>query len=229
MKAVILAAGKGQRLGSITESCPKPMIEVKGKPVLEHNIDMCRGAGIKDIYINLHHLPEYIRDYFGDGSKHGLNINYNYEPELLGTAGALIPFRDFLKGEPFFVIYGDNYIPVNLLEIKSFNDKKKADVTILFHWRDNVSSSGIANFDKNDQINRFIEKPIGTHKNGNWVNAGIYYFQRSDVLEQINLLDDFGFNVFPRLLKQDYNVFGLKSSKDLIAIDTPELLKKYKN
>ncbi len=76
MKAVILAAGKGERLGEITNSLPKPMIEIDQKPILEHNIIMCRDNGINDIIINLHHLPHIIKDYFGNGSNWGVKIEY---------------------------------------------------------------------------------------------------------------------------------------------------------
>jgi len=224
MKAIILAAGKGERLGVVTKKLPKPMIEIHGKPVLEHNLNMCRNAGIEDICINLHHLPYKIRDYFGDGSKYGLNITYNHETQLLGTAGALLPFHEILNEEPFFVIYGDNYMNFDLLDVKSYNDKKKADITVLFHWQNNISSGGIASFDKQDRVNKFIEKPSSYPKKGDWVNAGIYYIEKGDIFEYINPFDDFGFNVFPRLLENNYNIYGLKSNKNLIAIDTPELL-----
>ena len=74
MKAIILAAGKGSRLGSITSNFPKPMICYKGKPILEHNIELCKTYGIKDIYINLHHHPEHVTSYFGNGENWGVNI-----------------------------------------------------------------------------------------------------------------------------------------------------------
>ncbi len=89
MKAVILAAGKGERLSEITQSIPKPMIEFKGKPLLQHNIELCKRYGIEDIFINLHHLPDRITKYFGDGERFGVKIKYSYEEELLGTAGAV--------------------------------------------------------------------------------------------------------------------------------------------
>ena len=92
-----MAAGIGSRLGEISKQLPKPMIEVNGKPILAHNIDLCINADVHEICINLHHLPHVIKDYFGDGSEFGVNITYNYEPSLLGTAGALLPFQDILK------------------------------------------------------------------------------------------------------------------------------------
>lgn len=229
MKAVILAAGKGQRLGGITKTLPKPMIKINGKPILEHNLEMCKKAGIKDIYINLHHLPNLIRSYFGDGSKYGVNIIYNFEQKLLGTAGALIPFQNNLKDTPFFVIYGDNFICFDLLDLKLFNEKMNADISILFHWRENVSDSGIAMFDSNDRITRFVEKPLDANDNGNWVNAGFYYIKTHNILELIKPKDDYGVDIFPKLLNMNYNLYGLKTSADLIAIDTPELLFNTKN
>ena len=99
MKAFILAAGKGKRLGHLTKDTPKPMLMLNGKPILEHNILMCKNAGVQDIFTNLHYLPDIITDYFGDGSKFGVNIQYNFEPELLGTAGGILFFLNNLKEE----------------------------------------------------------------------------------------------------------------------------------
>ena len=221
---MILAAGEGQRLGEITKMIPKPMIEINGKPVLEHNLEMCRKAGINDIYINLHHLPDKIRNYFDDGSNYGVNIKYNLEPDLLGTAGALLPFKKNLKNDPFFVIYGDNFVSFELMDLKYFSEKMNADISILFHWRNDVSNSGIAEFNPNDRIIKFVEKPTRANSNGDWVNAGIYFIQKSNIIELINIQDDFGDDVFPKLLNMDYNIYGLKTTADLVAIDTPELL-----
>ena len=223
---MILAAGEGQRLGGITKKTPKPMIEINGKSVLEHNLEMCRKAGVNDIYINLHHLPDKIRNYFDDGSNYGVNIKYNFEPELLGTAGALLPFKKNLKDDSFFVIYGDNYISFDLMHLKLFNEKMNADISILFHWRKDVSNSGIAIFNNKDRITKFVEKPLDPNDNGDWVNAGVYYIETFSIIDLIEIRDDFGVDVFPRLLSMDYDLFGLKTSSELIAIDTPELLVK---
>ena len=79
MKAVILAAGKGERLKEVTDRIPKPMIEYKGKPILQHNIELCKKFGIDEIFINTHHLHEIIQNYFSDGKKFGVKISYSVE------------------------------------------------------------------------------------------------------------------------------------------------------
>ena len=95
MKAIILAAGKGSRLGSITSNFPKPMICYKGKPILEHNIELCKTYGIKDIYINLHHHPEHVTSYFGNGENWGVNITYNFEEIFSNNKGNMNHLNDF--------------------------------------------------------------------------------------------------------------------------------------
>src|SRR3989339_584799 len=110
MKAIVLAAGKGERLGEITAKVPKPMIEIMGRPILAHNLEWLKASGIREFYINLCHLPEKIVSYFGDGSKYGMKIKYSYEDTLLGTAGRVrkIVTENFPETqEPFLVVYGD--------------------------------------------------------------------------------------------------------------------------
>ena len=101
-----------------------------------------------------------------------------------------------------------------------------ADISILFHWRKDVSNSGIAIFNNKDRITKFVEKPLDHNDNGNWVNAGVYYIKTCDIIDLIEIEDDFGFDIFPRLLNMDYDLYGLKTSSDLIAIDTPKLMVK---
>ena len=227
MKAVILAAGKGKILGTLTQKIPKPMIKIAGKPVLEHNIFMCKNSSVEEIFINLHHLPHVIKNYFGNGGKWGVRISYKYEPILLGTSGTVSNYKDLLD-EPFFVIYGDNYFgfDFDLREIKQFHKEKKSDFTIVLSRFDDVSQSGIVEIANNGKIKRFIEKPINEVSNNSWINAGIY-FMEPIILEKIkNGYSDFGNDVIPFLIKSDYNVYGYKMKKQVVAIDTPELLEK---
>ena len=93
MKAVILAAGSGERLKQVTSHLPKPMIEYKGKPLLQHNIELCKRHGVDEIFINTHHLHEIIKNYFSDGKRFGVKLTYSVEESLLGTSGAVNSFR----------------------------------------------------------------------------------------------------------------------------------------
>ena len=226
MKAVILAAGKGERLGTITQEIPKPMIEIAGKPILEHNILMCKNNGIEEIFINLHHLPLIIKHYFGNGERWGVKISYKYEPKLLGTAGAVNNFCKELLNMPFFVIYGDNYFDFDLHLLRQFHEEKQSDFTIALCQLDDVSHSGIAELTNNGKINSFIEKPINDRSNNSWINAGIYFVEPKILNEIKKGYTDFGHDVIPLLIKCGYNVYGYKMKNKVVPIDTPELIEK---
>jgi len=226
LKAVILAAGKGERLKEITKKIPKPMILYKNKPVIEYNIELCKKYGIKDIFINTHYLKESIQEYFDKGRQFGVNISYSYEEELLGTAGALNNFKEFLIDSPFFVIYGDNISNFNLnLLIKKLEATNSVAI-IGFHYREDVIHSGVAEFDKNDKILKFIEKPRPGVTDSKWVNAGVYLL-KPEIFKYIpSGFSDFGKDVFSSLLKQNVPIYGVKQKKDVKVFDTPEMLKK---
>lgn len=225
MKAVILAAGKGSRLKDIALDIPKPMILFNGKPILEHNILLCKQYGINEIYINTHHLSEKIVDYFKSGNRFGISIKYSYEEELLGTAGALNNFRKYLT-EPFFVIYGDNITNFNLNSLKKKFIEENPIAVIGFHYREDVRHSGVAEFDENDRIVRFIEKPKGNETKSKWVNAGVYYLSPR-ILSYISEGEvDFAKEIFPRLIKKEVPLFGVRENVDVKVFDTPELYNK---
>ncbi|MGA7159803.1 MAG: nucleotidyltransferase family protein [Bacteroidota bacterium] len=223
MKAVILAAGKGERLRAITENIPKPMIRFRGKPILEHNIELCRRFGVTDLFINTHHLPEVIRGYFGDGSRWGVHIEYTFEPELLGTSSAVRNFQSFLSDGPFFVLYGDNYSDYDLSALQKKQQEHSALGVIAFHWREDTSSSGVAEFAEDGRISRFIEKPAPGQSDSHWVNAGIYYF-REEILSFLpSGYSDFAKDIFPKLLASGESLYGVRQKVEVLAFDTPEM------
>jgi NDP-sugar pyrophosphorylase family protein len=229
MKAIILAAGKGERLKDITQDLPKPMITYKGKPLLQHNIELCKSYGIKDFYINLHHLPEKIKEYFGNGKGFGVNIKYSYESELLGTSGAVKKIasdywsHDSTSEEFFFVIYGDNFSEYNLTAIEKKIKDTDCLAAIAFHFREDTSHSGVAEFDKNQRIIKFIEKPKTGESESHWVNAGIYCL-KNEILSFIpEGTSDFSKDIFPELLRNNIAVYGICNETDVKAFDTPEM------
>ena len=245
MKAIILAEGKGKSLGELTRSIPKPMLKIGSKPILEHNIEWLRDYGIRDIYINLHHLPDLIRGYFKGGGKWAVNIQYSYESKLLGTAGAVRKIVEdyWIKGpwdenkynpsnaihNPFLVVYGDNLFEYDLKEIMNFHERKKGMATVAVYEKDNVNQSGIVLLNDKNRIMKFIEKPRPDEVVSRLVNTGLYILE-SGVLEYIssNEVLDFGNDVFPQMIQNDENIFGVILKGSLTAIDTPFLYKQTK-
>jgi NDP-sugar pyrophosphorylase family protein len=134
MKALILAAGMGERLRPLTDVTPKPMLELGGHPLIHYPLAMLRRGGITDVAINLHHLADAIRRGLGDGSQLGLHITYAPEPVLLGTGGPLNGLRDFLGDDTFVIANSDTILDLDLSAMLAFHRDRAALATIaLFH------------------------------------------------------------------------------------------------
>jgi NDP-sugar pyrophosphorylase family protein len=225
MKAVLLSAGKGERLGEVTRELPKPMVPINGKPVIEWNVNLCKQNGITDLFINLYHLPEIITDYLGNGDRFGVTITYAYENHLLGTGGGVKQFSQALEGDPFFVIYADNWSDYDLRAIYKHHLETKADMTIALFRLEDVSFSGVAVLDQEDRILEFIEKPSTKPPPSHWVNSGIYLID-PHLLSQIpDSPCDFGREVIPDWIKANIRIMGIKMNEKVIPIDTPDMLK----
>ena len=131
MKAMILAAGFGTRLKPLTNELPKPLFPVLNRPILEHAIHFLKSQGIREIAINLHHQPEKIINYFGDGKSFGVNLHFSKEEEILGTAGGIKNCESFLKDETFLVINSDVLADVNLKDVLNFHKEKNSKLTLV--------------------------------------------------------------------------------------------------
>ena len=157
MKAFILAAGKGQRLKPLTNDTPKPLVSIKGKPLLEWNLLKLKSAGIKDILINLHYLGDEIINYFGDGKSLDLNIQYSKEQNLLGTGGALIQGKSFLDDSPFILVSGDLWTNYPFSRLVTKDLKSKAHLVLIkdhtkFDGDFNLVDSNISASTKNNEF-----------------------------------------------------------------------------
>ncbi|NIP99170.1 MAG: NTP transferase domain-containing protein, partial [Nitrospinaceae bacterium] len=131
MKAMILAAGFGTRLRPLTTVCPKPMFPVLNRPLLEHTLHRLSAQNIREIVINLHHLPEQILDHFGDGSRFGVRLKFSCEDQILGTAGGIKAARKYLNGEPFFVINSDVVAEIDLPRVMEFHRRRRSRLTLV--------------------------------------------------------------------------------------------------
>jgi len=212
MKAIILAAGKGERLRPLTKKLPKPMLPINGKPSIEYLILLLKKYGINEIGINTSYLPEKIKSYLSSGEKWKVKIRTSYEKELLGTSGALNNFRDFLN-EPFILIYGDNITDIDLKKMIDYHKRKKSVATIALRKKPKyykTQSLVIAN--KKLRLKKFIEKPSKEQvklnsKREKLINSGIYIFQ-PEILKYIPKgFSDFGYDIIPKLIENE-KVYG---------------------
>jgi dTDP-glucose pyrophosphorylase len=167
---VIMAGGKGTRLRPYTENCPKPMLPIAGKPMLQHIIERASSQGFSRFVLSLNYLGDMIRDHFGDGSSYGVTIEYITEDEPLGTAGALSLLRP-RPDQPFVVTNGDVVTDVGYGELIDFRERHDALGVMavrLYEW---TNPFGVVQMEGVD-ITGFAEKPISRSH----INAGIYVF-----------------------------------------------------
>ena len=176
--ALLMAGGRGKRLMPITNDCPKPLLPINGKPILEIILEQCIDSGIRNFYISVHYLAEKIINYFGDGSKWNVNIDYIKENKPLGTAGSLklLP-KDFK--EPIIIINGDVLTKTNFKDVLKYHSINSADITICAREHKLESPFGVIEVD-GISFKSMIEKPSIKQL----VNAGIYVIN-SSVMEFI--------------------------------------------
>ncbi len=171
--AFILAGGKGVRLRPLTYELPKPMVTIKGKPILGYIIDRLKESEITNIIISIGYLGNRIKEYFGDGSKFGVNITYLEEKTALGTSGALKQAQHLIRDD-IVVINGDQLFDFDISKIYNFHKRQKALATMAVTAWEDVSQFGAVEMDGNEIVN-FIEKPK-TDQKTHLINAGIYVF-----------------------------------------------------
>ncbi|ELY1987165.1 nucleotidyltransferase family protein [Vibrio harveyi] len=166
----IMAGGFGTRLRPLTDHCPKPMLKIGGKPILETVIRNFIKAGFVNFYISTHYMPEQIHQHFGDGSDLGVNISYVHEDTPLGTGGAigLLP-EDMPRDLPLIMINGDVLTKVDFQRLLNFHMENNADATMCVREYDYQIPYGVINGEGN-RITSMVEKPIQRF----FVNAGIY-------------------------------------------------------
>lgn len=161
MKAMILAAGFGTRLRPLTEEVPKPLVPVLGRPLIEHTIEMLAAAGIYEIVINLHHLPEMLPQALGKGSHLGVSIEYVVEEEgILGTGGGIHGARHLLdNGETFVVINGDILLQPDLVAALEHHRRLGAPATLVLRHDPRASAYGALGVDAEGRIRTLLGRP----------------------------------------------------------------------
>jgi mannose-1-phosphate guanylyltransferase len=203
MRVMIMAAGIGTRLRPVTDLLPKPMAPIVNRPALYHILRLLDRHGFREVVINLHHLPEVIRGYLGDGGLLGMDIRYSLEHELMGTAGGVKKNADFLGEDTFLVISGDALTDIDLTGLVAQHRRNGSIATMAVKEVADPSQYGVVVADDDGRVVGFQEKPTLEEARSRLCNCGIYVFE-PEILSHIpeGQFDDFGKRLFPDLLKQ---------------------------
>ncbi|RME54111.1 SIS domain-containing protein [Candidatus Woesearchaeota archaeon] len=216
LKLVLMAGGKGVRLQPLTYDVPKPMLPIKGKPMLEYQIEWAKKHNITDIIICTGYLSKAIEDHFGDGSRFGVNINYSVEKEKLGTAGPLKLASELIGNSDFIVLHGDIMCNVDLDKLYTFHKRNNALATIVVHPSSHPEDSDLIEVNEKNEVVKFWNKPHASEVPTNLGNSGLHIFS-SEVLKYIPLTK---FSLEKELLP-----FLVNNGLGVYAYNTDEFLK----
>ena len=199
-KALILVGGKGTRLRPLTYKTPKCMIDVHGKTLTEHLFDLLKKYGIRDVILSVGYLKENVKEYYGDGSKFGVNITYVEEDEPLGTAGPLRLAKKYIN-DSFIVTNGDELKNFNIPRMFRLHKRKDALATLALTTVTDPSQYGVARL-SGSRILEFVEKPKKEEAPSNLINAG-FYIMEPEVIDMISggfsMLEK---DIFPKLARE---------------------------
>lgn len=210
MKAVIMAGGEGRRLRAVSKGSPKPMVELLGRPILEHIVLLLKKEGFDEICMSLKYKAEEIERYFRDGGDFGVKISYRVEPEPLGTAGGVKNCADFYGDEPFLVISGDAVCDFRLSSLMERHRAENCAVTLALQRHPSPLSYGLTVTDGEGLVRCFIEKPDWPRVVSDLVNTGVYVISPR-VMELVPSRGSFDFakELFPLLLERGERLLGM--------------------
>jgi NDP-sugar pyrophosphorylase family protein len=208
MKAMVLAAGLGERMRPLTDACPKPLLPIANRPAMGYVLDHLARHGFTDVIANLHYRPEEIVDHFGDGSHHGVRLTYSYEEELLGPAGGVRRCADFFADDTFLVTGADDLTDMDLTALVQAHRRVGAMCSIGLVEVQDTEDYGIVVVDGQGAIQRFVEKPKGVSPSTT-ANTQIYLFE-PEVFDFIpaDRFYDFGYDAFPAMVEAGVPFYG---------------------
>jgi NDP-sugar pyrophosphorylase family protein len=203
-KAMIMAAGLGTRLYPLTGQTAKPMVPILNRPVMEHMLRLLRRHGVRHVAANLHYHPDKIRTYFGDGSAFGVHLDYNFEKDLLGTAGGVGEFRELFADGTFVVLSGDGLTDIDLTAFVAAHRSSGGIATMAVKQVADPSLYGVVVCGESGRVTGFQEKPPPAEALSDWCNCGIYAFEPA-IFSYVpsGVFTDWAKDVFPALLADE--------------------------
>lgn len=229
MQAVIMAGGKGTRLAALTkDEIPKPMVAVAGKPLLLWQVERLKENGITDIIMVIGHLGEKIQEYFGDGSRFGVQIRYFVEETPLGTAGSFYYLKDMIVGDTFVMMSGDLFLDLDFERMIRFHKEKGSAATLFVHPNGHPYDSDLLVLDQDERAIRFDSKHnVRDYWYDNCVNAGVFVFEKT-ICDRIpepvkrNLEND----IIKGMIEDGIPVYGYRSPEYVKDVGTVERIEQ---
>ena len=216
MKAVIMSGGRGTRISELFPDIPKPLIPICGKPVLEHEIECLKEQGFTDIILTVSHMADKIIEYFGDGSKLGVHIDYFVEDKPLGNAGALFKLKDRLT-EDFLLLNADAVFNIDFNRFVAFHKEHSAIATLFTHPNDHPYDSGLIIANGNKSVQKWLAKEDERPEfYKNRVNAGLHIISPKLLENDIDL---------PKIDLDRHLLKPLAGSGKMFCYDSPEYVK----
>jgi mannose-1-phosphate guanylyltransferase/phosphomannomutase len=226
-QAVILSAGLGTRLRPLTDNLPKVMVPLLGKPILEWHICQFKRYGIKEFFVNLHYLPEAIKNYFGDGSKWGVRIHYFFEPKILGTAGGLKQFKKNLS-ENFFVIYGDLVSLVDYRKMGEVWSNLPGDALGIQRVQrtDVYEDADVVEMNSEKLFLKIHPKPHSYRYENAYRMKGVFILNK-EILSYVpeGIYFEIGKNLLPKIVSAGKKFYGYECEDFSKGVDTLEILR----
>jgi len=231
MQALILAGGLGTRLRSIVNNMPKPMAQLNSKPFLEHQLEFLKRYSITEFVFCIGYLHHSIQDYFGDGARWNVHIDYSIEEELVGTGGALKQAERYIR-DTFLMLNGDSFFNIDLTRLTQFHGDHKTQEqssnylgTLALTPMDDARDYGSVQLDPTHNITYFIEKGVSgatTAEHTRLVNAGMYILE-PEILHFIPPYQKVSIEreTFPAVLQSGYVLGGYTAEEFFVDIGTP--------
>jgi mannose-1-phosphate guanylyltransferase len=229
VRAMILAAGLGTRLRPITDTTPKPLVQVAGKPLIHYPLLLLKKHGIYEVLINTHHLADKVTQTLGSGQSLGMRITWSHEPEILGTGGGVKKAEEFFERQTFILINADTILDIDLKAVVSHHKKKKASATMVLKQVPDWREYGAVEVDYEARVRRIRGRPelkINTELKP-MVFTGIHILE-PEILDGIPagqkasiILDGY----IP-LIERDCMVSGFITNKLWLTVDTKEKLEE---
>lgn len=227
VRAMILAAGRGTRLRPLTDTVPKPLVEVAGRRLIDYALDTVARSGIRDVVINVHHFADAVRAAVGDGGDRGLHVEFSVETELLDSGGGILAARPLLGGATVVTLNADTIVDVDLGELVRWHRRRAAIATLLLREDASAADYGLIGTDDDGLVVEFLDhrRPHRAPALHKMMYTGVQVLEPT-VYDSMPSGGAFSItrDTYPRLLAADLPVFGRRFDGRWITVGTPDEL-----